>query len=81
MAAIGVGTMALNFLSVISGGLGILQFGMDNFKEPEEVGSVLTVQVALDYKTDHSSLSNAGGEYVNLSPDMSSLEYLEISYI
>ena len=61
-AAIGTGTALLNVLSVISGGLGILQFGMDNFKEPDSAGSVLTVQVALDYDSKHGSLSNAGGE-------------------
>ena len=61
MAAIGAGTALLNVLSVVSGGLGIIGFGMDNFKEPDRVGSVLNVQVGLDYK---GGLDNAGGEYV-----------------
>lgn len=51
--------MLLNIFSVISGGLGIVQFGMDNFKAPDTVGSVVQVAVGLDYK---GGLNNAGGE-------------------
>lgn len=55
MAALGF----LDVFSLISGGLGILQFGMDNFKAPDSVGSTIDITVGLDYS---GGLSNAGGE-------------------
>src|SRR5438045_3196070 len=49
---------AIEVIGVISGVLGIIQFGMDNFGAEDTVGSTVRVQVGLDY-TD--GLDNAGG--------------------
>ncbi|RYO97129.1 hypothetical protein DL765_011298 [Monosporascus sp. GIB2] len=46
-------------IGVISGVLGIIQFGIDNFAEPERVGSTVRIAVGLDYD---GGLSNAGGD-------------------
>lgn len=43
----------------ISGGLGILQFGLDNFVEPVSTGSNIRIAVGLDVP---GYLHNAGGE-------------------
>ena len=69
--AAGAGTALLNIFSVATGALGILQFGMDNFKEPEAVGSVVQVQVGLDYE---GGLDNSGGQYVILFHGLSYLK-------
>lgn len=46
-------------IGVISGILGIAQFGMDKFAAPDSSGSVVRFQVALD---SDGGLSNAGGD-------------------
>jgi len=46
-------------IGLVSGGLGILQFGMDNFAAPETAHSVVRVTVGLDYD---GGLSNSGGD-------------------
>ncbi|RYP59709.1 hypothetical protein DL771_010778 [Monosporascus sp. 5C6A] len=46
-------------IGVISGVLGIIQFGIDNFAAPESVGSTVRIAVGLDYD---GGLSNAGGD-------------------
>ena len=50
-------------IGLVSGLLGIVQFGIDNFAEPESTGSTIRVAVGLDYD---GGLSNAGGDL----PDM-----------
>ncbi|ORY56996.1 uncharacterized protein BCR38DRAFT_450541 [Pseudomassariella vexata] len=46
-------------IGLISGALGIIQFGIDNFAEPDSVGSVVKVAVGLDV---NGGLNNAGGD-------------------
>ena len=46
-------------IGVISGVLGIVQFGIDNFAEPESKGSTVRIAVGLDYD---NGLNNAGGD-------------------
>lgn len=46
-------------IGIISGALGIVQFGLDNFAEPETVGSTIRIAVGLDYD---GGLNNAGGD-------------------
>ena len=53
------GVAAINVIGVISGLLGIYQFGADNFGKADEGGSVVRVQVGLDYE---NGLSNSGGD-------------------
>jgi hypothetical protein len=48
----------MNIIGVVSGGLGIIQFGMDNFAPKDEVGSTIRIGVGLDYA---GGLNNAGG--------------------
>ncbi|KAI1774803.1 hypothetical protein F4818DRAFT_418994 [Hypoxylon cercidicola] len=55
MAAAGI----IEAIGVISGVLGIIQFGADNFAAPESVGSTIRVTVGLDYS---GGLNNAGGD-------------------
>ncbi|KAK4159051.1 hypothetical protein QBC43DRAFT_362692 [Cladorrhinum sp. PSN259] len=52
-------TAALNVLGVISGVLGIIQFGIDNFAPPDAVGSTVKILVGLDVA---GGLQNAGGD-------------------
>lgn len=53
------GAAVINVIGVVSGLLGIYQFGRDNFGSTEEGGSVVRIQVGLDSK---DGLSNAGGD-------------------
>ncbi|KAI1378582.1 hypothetical protein F4677DRAFT_372060 [Hypoxylon crocopeplum] len=55
MAAAGI----IEAIGVISGVLGIIQFGVDNFAAPESVGSSIRVTVGLD---TNGGLNNAGGD-------------------
>ncbi|KAI6089813.1 hypothetical protein F4821DRAFT_53026 [Hypoxylon rubiginosum] len=55
MAAAGI----IEAIGVISGLLGIFQFGIDNFAEQQSVGSTIRVTVGLD---TNGGLSNAGGD-------------------
>lgn len=54
MAALGF----VEVIGLISGGLGIIQFGLDNFAPKEETGSVIRISVGLD----GNGLSEAGGD-------------------
>ena len=40
----------VNVIGIVSGILGIISFGQDNFKAPDSVGSVVNIQVGLDYE-------------------------------
>lgn len=53
----------IEVLGVISGLLGIIQFGIDNFSEKPDEGSTFKIAVGLD---GTKGLSNAGGDL----PDM-----------
>lgn len=55
MAAIGV----LDVIGLVSGLLGIYQFGADNFGSADTGGSVVRIQVGLD---SPDGLNNAGGD-------------------
>ncbi|KAI4859909.1 hypothetical protein F4820DRAFT_462101 [Hypoxylon rubiginosum] len=55
MAAAGI----IEAIGVISGVLGIIQFGVDNFAEPKTVGSTIRLTVGLD---TNGGLNNAGGD-------------------
>ncbi|KAI5864852.1 hypothetical protein GGS23DRAFT_466452 [Durotheca rogersii] len=46
-------------IGIISGLLGIVQFGIDNFADPKTVGSTIRITVGLDTK---GGLNNAGGD-------------------
>ncbi|CAM1502184.1 Fc.00g041680.m01.CDS01 [Cosmosporella sp. VM-42] len=48
----------LDVIGVVSGILGIIQFGMDNFAEPDGASSVVKITVGLDVD---NGLQNAGG--------------------
>lgn len=50
---------AIQVIGVVSGILGIAQFGIDNFGAPDTGGSVVRFQVGLD---SDGGLSNAGGD-------------------
>ena len=54
----------VNVIGVVSGILGIVSFGQDNFKAPDSVGSVVNIQVGLDYE---------GGLQVSMRPFSSHL--------
>src|ERR1700712_2521634 len=49
----------IDIIGVLSGVLGIVQFGMDNFGDADSVGSTLKVAVGLNYA---NGLDNAGGD-------------------
>ncbi|KAI2614879.1 hypothetical protein GGR54DRAFT_321920 [Hypoxylon sp. NC1633] len=49
----------IDAIGVLSGVLGIIQFGMDNFAEPKRVGSTVRVTVGLDTA---GGLNDAGGD-------------------
>lgn len=51
-------TIVLNIIGAISGALGILQFGMDNFNSPSSTGSSIRIAVGLDVE---DGLNDAGG--------------------
>ncbi|KAI1173620.1 hypothetical protein F4777DRAFT_589701 [Nemania sp. FL0916] len=51
----------LDAVGLISGFLGILQFGIDNFAEPESVGSTVRIAVGLD-SADGKGGTNLGGD-------------------
>ncbi|KAH7312609.1 hypothetical protein B0I35DRAFT_437399 [Stachybotrys elegans] len=53
------GVAFLNVLGAVSGALGIIQFGLDNFPEPETTGSSIRIAVGLDFE---GGLTNAGGD-------------------
>ncbi|KAJ8109145.1 hypothetical protein ONZ43_g6215 [Nemania bipapillata] len=55
MAAVGI----LDAIGLLSGVLGIVQFGIDNVPKAESVGSTVRVTVGLDMK---GGLNNAGGD-------------------
>lgn len=40
----------MDIFSLVTGALGVVQFGMDNFQEPDSVGSIVTVAVGLNYE-------------------------------
>ena len=52
-------TAAIGAIGFLSEALSIVQFGIDNFAEPETVGSTIRIAVGLDTK---GGLSNAGGD-------------------
>ncbi|PVH88139.1 hypothetical protein DL98DRAFT_544637 [Cadophora sp. DSE1049] len=65
-------------LGVISGILGIISFGENNFKPPKAVGSVVNIAVGLDYEGGLQNaggnlpdvrLFNEGGEFLGMSTD------------
>jgi hypothetical protein len=56
------GVIIMNIIGVLSGGLGIIQFGMDNFATPNTVGSTLNFAYALNYDGSDRNLSNADGD-------------------
>ncbi|KAH8602512.1 hypothetical protein B0O99DRAFT_679511 [Bisporella sp. PMI_857] len=58
-APLGIGTALMNTIGIISGIAGTIQFGIDNFKEPERTGSSIKIAVGLDYK---GGLQNSGGD-------------------
>lgn len=71
------GLAAINVIGVVSGLLGIYQFGADNFGEADEGGSVVRVQVGLDNK---DGLSNSGGDLPDIRLFNEVGEFLGASY-
>ncbi|KAI0393822.1 hypothetical protein F5Y17DRAFT_466626 [Xylariaceae sp. FL0594] len=57
------GAAVMEVIGVVSGLLGIVQFGIDNFAPPDDVGSTVRVMVGLDIKGE---LNNAGGDFPDL---------------
>lgn len=53
------GAAVIDIIGVVSGLLGIYQFGADNFASKDSGGSVVRIQVGLD---SPGGLSNAGGD-------------------
>ncbi|KAI0392432.1 hypothetical protein F5Y17DRAFT_359122 [Xylariaceae sp. FL0594] len=49
----------IDAIGIISGALGIIQFGMDNLPKQDSVGSTVRITVGLDFD---NGLSNAGGD-------------------
>jgi hypothetical protein len=67
----------INVIGVISGVLGIYQFGVDNFGGGDEGGSVVRIQVGLDVD---GGLSNAGGDLPDVRLFNEGGEFLGSSY-
>lgn len=68
----------INVIGVVSGLLGIYQFGADNFGSSEDTGgSVVRIQVGLD---STNGLSNAGGDLPDIRLFNEVGEFLGASY-
>lgn len=67
---------AIQVIGVVSGILGIAQFGIDNFGAHDTGGSVVRFQVGLD---SDGGLSNAGGDIpeIRLFNEVTTLAFLE----
>ncbi|KAI1459464.1 hypothetical protein F4805DRAFT_63649 [Annulohypoxylon moriforme] len=70
------GAAVIEAIGLISGALGIIQFGIDNFPEPKSVDSVVRITVGLD---TNGGLDNAGGDLPDVRLYNEAGEYLGLS--
>lgn len=77
------GMVVINVIGVLSGIMGIVQFGKDNFGSTDSKGSTVRIQVGLDSDRGLSNsggdlpdvrLFNEGGEFLGLHVDPGSIE-------
>ena len=73
------GAAIINIIGAISGALGIIQFGQDNFGSGEDKGgSVVRIQVGLD---SDRGLNNAGGDLPDIRLFNEVGEFLGAKYV